>query len=173
MLDMVLNFVREQSVFVLLGVILAGGLISQLFASRRYRRLRRGMESLAALGSSADRQAMREAVGLKQRRAAETVAENHRGQERYEPQESTVPRKPQEAHDKMHDAQESARGETESAKSCLEAGEPDSELLYLKQSLDRIAAGRDQRYEEEGAHRRKLTPDEEKIIVDILKEYLS
>ena len=52
-------------------------------------------------------------------------------------------------------------------------GEVDSQLLYLRQSLDRIAAGRDQKLDEEPRRRRKLSPAEEQIIIDILKEYLS
>ena len=49
----------------------------------------------------------------------------------------------------------------------------DAQLLYLKQSLDRIAAGRDQKWEEEPREHRKLTPEQEAIIAEILREYLS
>ena len=35
MLDMVLNFMRAQEVFVLAGMMLAGWLLSQILASRR------------------------------------------------------------------------------------------------------------------------------------------
>ncbi len=54
----------------------------------------------------------------------------------------------------------------------MEQEELESPLLYLRQSLDRIAAGRDQRLGEGRLHR-KLTPVEEQIVRDILKEYLS
>ena len=54
----------------------------------------------------------------------------------------------------------------------MDPEEMDSPLLYLRQSLDRIAAGRDQRLGEGRLHR-KLTPVEEQIVRDILKEYLS
>ena len=48
----------------------------------------------------------------------------------------------------------------------------DSQLQYLKQSLDRIAAGRDQRLSEGPKKHRRLTAAEEQIILDILREYL-
>ena len=51
--------------------------------------------------------------------------------------------------------------------------EMDAQLQYLKQSLDRIAAGRDQKLEEEVREKRKLTPQQESIIAEILREYLA
>ena len=51
MLDMVLNFMRAQEVFVLAGMMLLGWILSQVLSMRRYRRLRRGVQSLAALQS--------------------------------------------------------------------------------------------------------------------------
>ena len=53
--------------------------------------------------------------------------------------------------------------------------ELDAQLQYLKQSLDRIAAGRDQKLEEEVKERprRKLTPEQEAVIGEILREYLT
>ena len=50
--------------------------------------------------------------------------------------------------------------------------EVDSQLLYLRQSLDRIATSRDQRMADEPKKHRRLTAAEEQIILDILREYL-
>lgn len=168
MLDMVLNVIREQSVFVLAGLWLAGGLFSQFMASRRYRKLRGGIQSLAALqapssqGQSQAAQLVRSERAEKRRQAQlerDGQAEGLRmaSETAQEPAAGRLP----EAENPPQEATQEPEGEV------------DSQLLYLRQSLDRIAAGRDQRLEDEPHRRKKLTPAEEQIIIDILKEYLS
>ncbi len=72
------------------------------------------------------------------------------------------------------DAQAEAGGErADGAADKPGSNEVDSQLLYLKQSLERIAAGRDQKLSEEPHRRHKLTAAEEQVILEILKEYLS
>ena len=69
--------------------------------------------------------------------------------------------------------QENAVLETEEEKEKTDpaAEERKKEIEYLKQSLDRIAAGRER--EESRRAELKFTPEEEKLIGDIIKEYLS
>ena len=174
MLDMVLNFVREQGVFVILGLMAAGGIFSQLMASRRFRKLRRGIQSLAALQTPV-KQDMPFAA---QRTRAER--DGRRGERnREEPYGQGDSRERTPVYDNPGEQNEdsaeltamAADGAPEAVP--VDASEVDSQLLYLKQSLDRIAAGRDQKYDEDTPKHRKLTPAEEQIIVDILKEYLS
>lgn len=272
MLDMVLNFMRAQEVFVLAGMMLAGWLLSQILASRRYRRLRSGIQSLASLqtpakvreagrqegaaGHASARENYRreesnsESAGrgrggrdelsqgeMRRRQVRESLKEelkrDGRGtagtgrtgygrlDSRFDAEtegagiaarDSEVSRavKPSVAQteqsrsgagltagmqEPVSQAAESQMGGQQAAASQTAAAaitpqtaavqqetlqtaadrqetEVDSQLLYLRQSLDRIAASRDQRMADEPKKHRRLTAAEEQIILDILREYL-
>lgn len=199
MLDMVLNVIREQSVFVLMGLLVVGGLFAQLMASRRYRKLRSGIQSLAALQNSSPSTAstlrtqsiqLARSERAERRRQAQLEREQEAGltdgasqsdQPSIEASAGMSIEKEPSAADKAKStadkqkavADESGSPADKPAAEGAETDEVDSQLLYLRQSLDRIAAGRDQKLEEEPRRRRKLTPAEEQVIVDILREYLS
>lgn len=196
MLDMVLNVIREQSVFVLMGLLIAGGLFSQFMASRRYRKLRGAVQSLAALQTSSASPTSRTQAGSLARseraqRRREAQIEQARQERKTEQESPSGQTSKSEPADKLSaadafslertagqvsEAELPVKAETQDKDSRSEGaveGEVDSQLLYLRQSLDRIAAGRDQKLDEEPRRRRKLSPAEEQIIIDILKEYLS
>ena len=178
MLDLVLSVIREQSVFVLMGLMIAGGLISQFMASRRYRKLRGGIQSLAALQASpASASSSRTQAGalVRSERAQRQSEQEHKSEQGDEPAKTDVfsaERTAGQAPEEELPVKAETQGKAPQAEGAGEE-EVDSQLLYLRQSLDRIAAGRDQKLEEEPRRRRKLSPAEEQIIVDILKEYLS
>lgn len=197
MLDMVLNVIREQGVFVLAGLWLLGGLLSQFMASRRYRKLRGGIQSLAALQTPAapaagtrgqDRPIVRSEQAEK-RRKAQLAKEQEAGgaaglsEPLSAPLEKAPAKDGQTGADTRTAEEKPANAKTADGRNLAVLDKPqeapdgeggvDSQLLYLRQSLDRIAAGRDQRLEEDPPKRRRLTPAEEEIIVDILREYLS
>ena len=192
MLDMVLSVIREQSVFVLMGLMIAGGLISQFMASRRYRKLRGGIQSLAALQASpasasssrtqagalvrSERAQRRHEEQARQERKAQRQSEQeHKSEQGDEPAKTDVfsaERTAGQAPEEELPVKAETQGKAPQAEGAGEE-EVDSQLLYLRQSLDLIAAGRDQKLEEEPRRRRKLSPAEEQIIVDILKEHLS
>jgi len=234
MLDTILKFVQEQGIYLVLGLMVVGGIFAQLLASRRYRRLRNGIQSLASLQTSAGQGGAVSQTVRAEKYSGATREERKRGRREQaesegnrraflsehmamdSQEEASAPSSPQEAgragRDMMAGApgRESADGAAvggfvsdrpgaegaatgrfasdrpvsggaasdtaapdSSSTERYDAGEVDSQLLYLRQSLDRIAAGREQRTEEETRKRRKLTPAEEQIIMDILKEYLS
>lgn len=115
-----MNFLQQQGVLILFALVMAGGIFGQVMASRRYRKLCRGIQSLAALTS-----------GHTAPRTASHAA-------------------PQAAPQAMPTVQEPQ-----------------------PQVIQEVAASRDQKLEESSKPRRKLSPQEEQIIADILKEYLS
>ena len=178
--NLVLNFLREQGILVVLGLMLVGGLWNQILASRRYRRLRAGIQSLAALQGAGAGTTGAQSGGLQsgsQRQGDEQPSRRGRKWRRGMVEERQL--------DSMR-LEPSALEKERRESVCPESGqvhtgnaemgqnpELDSQLLYLKQSLDRIAAGRDQKLEEETRERRKLTPEQEAVIADILREYLS
>ena len=182
MLDMVLQFLREQGIIVVLGLLAAGGIFGQVMASLRFRKLRKGIQSLAALQTPVKQEAAAMARKARRERSGQACAGEETFGETPLSNRETEKRNT-EASDPVPAVQttpvnaESANGGTAQKSSrnvsCSDSGQVDSQLLYLKQSLDRIAAGRDQKLEEETRSHRKLTPAEEQIIVDILKEYLS
>ena len=267
MLDMVLNFMRAQEVFVLAGMMLAGWLLSQILASRRYRRLRSGIQSLASLqtpakvreagrqeGAAGHASAREESNGesagrgrggrdelsqgeMRRRQVRESLKEelkrDGRGtagsgrtgygrlDSRFDAEtegagiaardsEASRAVKPSVAQteqprsgagltagmqEPVSQTAESQMGGQQAAASQTAAAaitpqtaavqqetlqtaadrqetEVDSQLLYLRQSLDRIAASRDQRMADEPKKHRRLTAAEEQIILDILREYL-
>lgn len=198
MLDVVLNFLQEQGILVILGLLVAGGIFGQAMASVRFRKLRKGIQSLAVLQTPGQqgaavrqKQAGKERIG----RAADRNA--GQGEDLGETMVSHSKRKrdiiPDTAQDNVQGTLQNNAPAADSVTAASTvsnmtantasdvfpnaasnmSSEVDSQLLYLKQSLDRIAAGRDQKLEEENRTHRKLTPAEEQIIVDILKEYLS
>ena len=128
-MDTLLLFVQQQGILIVMGMMLVGGLLQQITARRRYRRLYAGIQALS-------------------------------------PAQKTVEKMPSEPVPAP-----SPRGQK--VISTEREQEPDTPLTYLRQSLDRIAAGRDQKLEEEPRERRKLTAEQEAVIVDILREYLS
>ena len=189
MLDMVLNFVREQGVFVILGLMVAGGIFSQILASARFRKLRRGIQSLAALQTPVKQETSPVALRARTEREVRTMErdrEEHRSREEQRVRAEQFGQADSRERAARYESVSESAAENEGlaasavpASDCVpdaevsDAQEVDSQLMYLKQSLDRIAAGRDQKYDEDAPKRRKLTPAEEQIIVDILKEYLS
>ena len=200
MLNMVFSFMREQEVFVLAGMMLVGWILSQVLSMRRYRRLRRGVQSLAALqspgavqaeGGQAEeryesagrsranreelsqgekrRRQVRESLKEELKRDGRAAAEERTGYGRTE-REAPAATETMTQEDGVRPR--STAAQTAATETAAAETEVDSQLQYLKQSLDRIAAGRDQRLSEEPKKHRRLTAAEEQIILDILREYL-
>ncbi|MBP3701931.1 MAG: hypothetical protein J6I64_08570, partial [Lachnospiraceae bacterium] len=153
--NLILNFLQQQGIIVVLGLMVAGGIFSQIMASRRYRRLRAGIQSLAAPQVAADRDSgIQTASGMTAEPAVGEWKKSRRTSRRQE-----VGRSAPEivgGSDQTLSRRQRLRQETETAPETLVHTQPqesqqevDSQLLYLKQSLDRIAAGRDQKLEEE------------------------
>ena len=125
MLDMVLSVIREQSVFVLMGLMIAGGLISQFMASRRYRKLRGGIQSLAALQASP-------ASASSSRTQAGALVRSERAQRRHEEQarqERKAQRQSEQEH-KSEQGDEPAKTDVFSAERT--AGQAPEEELPVK-----------------------------------------
>ena len=172
--NLILNFLQEQGILIMMGLLVLEGIAHQWVASRRYRRLRAGLQSLTGVYSHEEgsRQAGKVTYGKGTESAEGAMAEGSDG--------------PRKRGRRTSRRQEVGRSAPEIAAG-REAGfigpegqnpqntqqELDAQLLYLRQSLDRIAAGRDQKLEEEPREQRKLTPEQEAIIADILREYLS
>lgn len=190
MVTLVLNFLREQGILIMLGWMLAGGIFRQVTATRRYRRLRGGIQSLTvqltgsqgmssaaspvgsqAMSSTAD-SAVRQGMSDKKETARRRRA--RREQAEYGQMEATR-LEPLQKIETLQRDEAPIKNAGEPIHTPSKDPELDAQLLYLKQSLDRIAAGRDQKLEEETRERehRKLTPEQEAIIADILREYLS
>ena len=153
--NLILNFLQEQGILIVMGLLVLEGIAYQWVASRRYRRLRAGIQSLTGQ-PEIHHQVGTATYNKNTDLVAESVAEIKsdsckRGR-------------------RTSRRQEVGRSVPERVESQQEL---DAQLLYLKQSLDRIAAGRDQKLEEEPREHRKLTPEQEAIIADVLREYLS
>lgn len=176
--NLILNFLQQQGIIVVLGLMAVGGVFSQIVASRRYRKLRAGIQSLAALHTnggmdkggqlSFDAIAQADSGSVKSRRTSRRREVGRSDQDIVEKTDRKPPRSRRANQEPMEPVEATVH-----IPSSGDREELDSQLLYLKQSLDRIAAGRDQRLEEEAREHRKLTPEQEAIIVDILREYLS
>ncbi len=177
--NLILHVLQEQGILVVLGLLVVGGIVGQILAVRRYRRLRAEIQSLAGYRTTPDRGTSMQGTseGGISPMGSEAV-KNRRTRRRQEVDRSDqdmggkVGRRashlrqiPQELVEVPETAVHTPPEETRQ--------DLDSQLTYLKQSLDRIAAGRDQTMEEEVRERRKLTPEQEAVIVDILREYLS
>jgi len=182
--NLILSFLQEQGILIVMGLLILEGIVHQWAASRRYRRLRDGIHSLSSFYGQGEvsRQAGQATYG-KLTEMAEPVPEittgsrkrgrrtsrrqevGHAAPEFAMGMEAALRSQPQESQrsQPMQQSQQSQQSQQEL----------DAQLLYLKQSLDRIAAGRDQKLEEEPREHRKLTPEQEAIIADILREYLS
>lgn len=174
--NLILNFLQEQGILIVMGLMILEGIVHQWAASRRYRRLRAGIQSLTATYGSGEvhRQAGQTTYGMGTETAAESVAEISNGSRkrgRRTSRRQEVGRSAPEIVNGLERGQ--TRESQQPQKSQQSQQELDAQLLYLKQSLDRIAAGRDQKLEEEPREHRKLTPEQEAIIADILREYLS
>ncbi len=156
--NLIVNFLREQGILIIMGWMLAGGIVNQILYTRRYRKLKAGLHALAGRQTATDTEVQN---GADQNTAVHTVASE------MSPKKRTSRRSPGARRKAEQDFESQPKQTPESAQ------ELDAQLLYLKQSLDRIAAGRDQKLEEEVREHRKLTPEQEAVIADILKEYLS
>lgn len=183
---LILNFLQEQGILIMMGLMVLEGIAHQWVASRRYRRLRTGLQSLAVSygREDASRQEGQATYGKGTELAAGSVAEAGNGPRKRG-------RRTSRRQEVGRSAPEIAAGreagfcglETHNSQNIQNVQYPqntpevqqelDAQLLYLRQSLDRIAAGRDQKLEEEPREQRKLTPEQEAIIADILREYLS
>lgn len=170
--NLIMNFLQEQGILIVMGLLVLEGLVHQWVASRRYRRLRTGLQALAAShGMTQERGQVPTSNGTVSMtagrggdKAAETTTEAA-------PSSRKKARRASRRQEVGRSAPEIVSGlEGQSRET---ASELDAQLLYLKQSLDRIAAGRDQKWEEEPREQRKLTPEQEAIIAEILREYLS
>lgn len=165
MLDMVVSFLQEQGILILMGMLLVGGIWGQVMASLRFRKLRKGLQALVPLPVREEN---------RENTAEDSPWEDFNTQREAGVQSPVIPRMTvQESTAQQSDTTGQAGGGSQIVSDADRTGEADSRLLYLKQSLDRIAAGRDQKMEEEPKGHRKLTPAEEQMIADILTEYLS
>lgn len=225
MLDTFLSFLREQGILIVMGLLIAGGILTQMLSSIRYRKLRQGIRSLAALQAPAKRDMpSRSSRDNRSGQGQKNTRKVQRIQTEEEPEEvskDTYARQPsrsegqamtrrealaeavREDRAERAEAEKLSRQETEkfsrqeadklsqtTGRTEVKAGpvrnedaskaeEPaagsEESLVYVKQSLDHIAAGREEVREEENESRphRKLSAAEEKLIRDILKEYLA
>ena len=197
----ILNFLQEQGILIVMGLMVLEGMVHQWVASRRYRRLRTGLQALpASHGAPQERGQAGSVNGMTSGSMTETAPssrkKSRRANRRQEVGRSAPDivtglegrasrRQPYEGeaqmpsrntvHNQLQENVAGNRGQESSGYSqSRETGSDlDAQLLYLKQSLDRIAAGRDQKWEEEPREHRKLTPEQEAIIAEILREYLS
>ena len=172
--NLILNFLQEQGILIMMGLMVLEGIAHQWVASRRYHRLRTGLQSLATSNGQGDssHQTGQATYGKGAGAATGSVAEigdgtRKRGRRTSRRQE--VGRSAPE----IAAGREAGFNGPEGQNPQNTQQELDAQLLYLRQSLDRIAAGRDQKLEEEPREHRKLTPEQEAIIADILREYLS
>ncbi len=186
--NLILNFLQEQGILIVMGLMVLEGLAHQWTASRRYRRLRTGIQSLIATygQSDAHRQTGQVTYGKGTEMAEELAVDTGSGSRKRSRRTSRRQEVGRFAPEKVNDLDRGLYGQTheqqgpqqftqaqQSQQASQSQQELDAQLLYLKQSLDRIAAGRDQKLEEEPRERRKLTPEQEAVIADILREYLS
>lgn len=175
--NLILKFLQEQGILIMMGLIILEGVAHQWVASRRYRRLRTGLQSLVASYSQEDtsRQSGQATYGKGAELAAGPVteiSESPRKRGRRTSRRQEVGRSAPEIVAGREPGYRSS--ETHNIQNTPDVQQDlDAQLLYLRQSLDRIAAGRDQKLEEEPREQRKLTPEQEAIIADILREYLS
>ncbi len=198
--NLILNFLQEQGILIVMGLMVLEGIVHQWVASRRYRRLRAGIQSLTAAYGQGDvhRQAGQATYGKGTEAVAESGKEISAGTRKRGRRTSRRQEVGRSAPEIVTDLERSggrhqrydletdnlvagtvhsqntetaSRGRSQETQQSQQ--ELDAQLLYLKQSLDRIAAGRDQKLEEEPREHRKLTPEQEAIIADILREYLS
>lgn len=190
----VLTFLRTEGSLILMGMLLLWGIITQIQSARRFRKLKKDMASIAIRPAQTDsdsRGEIRELTGLPagQRDGAQAEPKRAMRGVRYQQEQE------EDILDEQEEAPVSARrssvrsgdGRTGNAKPVpvrqaaskrLASEEPeedtvDSGLLQLKQSLDRIAVSRDQKVEEQPHKGRILTTAEQKVIADILSEYLA
>lgn len=183
--NLILNFLQQQGILIVMGLLVLEGIVHQWVASRRYRRLWTGIQALTASYRQGEshRQAGQTTYGKSTEMAAESVAEigtGSRKRGRRTSRRQEVGHSAPEFAAGMEAALRSQTQEPQRSQPNQQSQQPqqgqqelDAQLLYLKQSLDRIAAGRDQKLEEEPREHRKLTPEQEAIIADILREYLS
>lgn len=184
--NLILNFLQEQGILIVLGLMLLEGILHQWVASRRYRRLWNGIQSLAVAQMAGESDFAEQAVvstvsgeagvasaSSRKRRRTSRRQEVGRSAPEIAASRDKKSARRQGSHREGQLLQESSVEPVVHSQSQEDRQELDSQLRYLKQSLDRIAAGRDQKLEEETRERRKLTPEQEAVIADILREYLS
>lgn len=194
----VFTFLRTQGSLILMGMLLLGGIVTQIQSARRYHKLRKEIAGMAACpafaegtgrgagaefsGQAAGQQEMKYAEPKRAMRGVRYQQEQEEEEildEQEEPPVSTR-RAPARKSDAKNEAVKSASDRQSASKRATvdhAAEEDDDEidggLLQLKQSLERIAVSRDQKAEEQPHRGRVLTPAEQKIIADILSEYLA
>lgn len=163
--NLVLNFLQEQGILIVMGLLVLEGILHQWVASRRYRRLWEGIRSMTPKESGHESQA---APCKRERRTSRRQEVGHAAPEIAASAERKTSRRQRYLQENDVAGEHPVHRQTQE-----EQQELDAQLMYLKQSLDRIAAGRDQKLEEEPREHRKLTPEQEAVIADILREYLS
>lgn len=170
--NLILNFLQEQGILIVMGLMVLEGLAHQWVSSRRYHRLRTGLQALAAShGVTQERGSVptgNGAVSMTSVRGGDMAAEAMTETAQSSRKKARRTSRRREVERSAPEIVSGVEGQSREA-----ASELDAQLLYLKQSLDRIAAGRDQKWEEEPREHRKLTPEQEAVIAEILREYLS
>ena len=171
MSSFVSQFLREQGILIVMGWMLLAGILHQITAGRRYRRLRGAIQSMGAGEEKIPQRKIRRrerkrGFGQPVHSPSSMAFSEGSREGDYEAPYEAAPMAVQN-HVTSHGQKGTAGVQQES--------ELDAQLQYLKQSLDRIAAGRDQKLEEEVKERprRKLTPEQEAVIGEILREYLT
>ena len=167
--NLIMNFLHEQGILLVMGLMVLEGIVHQWVSARRYRKLRGGLQSLlTGFGQdNGQRQPVHIPAGKENDMTAGDVAEISGGSRKRGRRTSHRQEVGRSAPELV------ANKELVVNKELLANKELDEQLLYLKQSLERIAAGRDQKLEEVPPVRHKLTPEQEAVIADILREYLS
>jgi len=163
--NLIVKFLQEQGILIVMGLLVLEGILQQCMASRRYRRLWAGLRSLTASEPAAESQTT---PRKRERRTSRRQEVGHAAPEIAVSAERRGSRRQRYLQENDRSAEMSVHRQPQE-----ETEDLDAQLTYLKQSLDRIAAGRDQKLDEEPREHRKLTPEQEAVIADILREYLS
>lgn len=164
----IMLFLRTQGTLILMGMLLVGAVVTQIQAWRRYQRLKKEIAALRPhtnekYGANTD---LSETYAVNQTESRRNLR-GVRYKQQYE--EETNPRSRQEENTKRSIERSLDREPAE----VREESEIDSGLQQLKQSLDRIAVSREQKTDDTLRKGRVLTAAEQKVIADILSEYLA
>lgn len=194
----VLTFLRTQGTLILMGMLLIGGIAAQIQGVLRYRRLRREIAFMASRSAQAeggqsgdDRELSGQPAGQKEgkRQELKRPMRGVRYQQEWEEEEDDrldsqddMPDSSRRASVRTGGARADGTGapsarqtakQTAAGQQEAENEEIDSGLLQLKKSLERIAVSRDQKADDLPHKGRILTSAEQKVIADILSEYLA
>lgn len=192
----VITFLRTQGALILMGMLLIGAIVTQIQAAMRYRRLRREIAAVAVRSietegerNSEDRELSSQKEGKRPEakrpmRGVRYQLETEEAEDDLLDRQEESPVSARKVSARRSDAKADNIGTVSMRKTAAKQtavgqheeekeNEVDSGLLQLKKSLERIAVSRDQKAEDLPHKGRILTAAEQKVIADILGEYLA